>query len=148
MNARKLTFLLLVAPFTGLLIATKVSVWLTGKELLVDVDAIGHFFWVSIVLGLIVIISVRATLGISLLNCLLSGVIVFGLMDLVNLTNVVRLYKENVLAHEFNLAVGFAKLVGGVVFGLWFWFLDPFSSYTPTRTLGRTLRGGGGGWYQ
>ena len=41
MNSRKLIFMLLIAPFVGLLTATKLSVWLASKELLVNSDALG-----------------------------------------------------------------------------------------------------------
>lgn len=143
MNARKLTGLLLIAPFTGLLIATKISIWLSGKDLLVDADAVGHFLWVSIVVGIAVILTVRGTIGTSFVTCVVAGIVVFGLMDLVNLTHLVQLYKENSAA-GLDPAEGLAKLAGGAVYGLWFWFLDPFSTYAPRKTLGRTLRGGGG----
>jgi hypothetical protein len=139
MKPRKLVCSLFIAPFTGLLIATKLSVWLSGKELLVDNDAVGHFLWISIVAGVVVIIAVRNTIGFSLINCLVAGVMVFGLIDLVNMTGFIRVYKENIAAAGFDPSVGVAKVAGGAVYGLWFWFLNPFNTYTPRATFGRTL---------
>lgn len=145
MNARKLVFLLCLAPFTGLLVATRVSVALTGRELLASNDAIGRFLWVAIAVGLVVVLAARAITDLKLVKCLIAGVVVFGLIDLVNTAGWVAIYKESLQQQGFDAKTGLATLAGGIVYGLWFWFLEPFRTYEPRQTMGDTLRRDGHG---
>ena len=142
MNARKFIFMLLIGPFVGLLTATKLSVWLAGKELLVDSDALGRFLLVSILIGLVVVVAVRSIFGCSLLSCVVAGIIVFGALDVLNMAGLVHIYREDVSTAGVDPALGLAKLAGGIVYGLCFWFFNPFAPET-RQSIGPTLRRGG-----
>ena len=146
MKGQRLLLALLIAPFIALLVATKVSVWLSGKELLADSGALGQFLWVSIGAGIVVFLIARSIVGFSLFYCVVSGIVVFGLIDLINLTGLVHIYKENIATEGLDPAVGLAKLVGGALYGIWFWLFDPFKTDFPRNTMGRTLRRGGDPW--
>ena len=140
MNSRKLIFMVLIAPFVGLLTATKLSVWLASKELLINSDALGQFLLASILVGLLVLVAVRGIFGCSLLSCAVAGIIVFGALDLLNMAGLVHIYKENISA--FDPALGLAKLAGGIIYGLCFWFFNPFMPES-RQSVGPTLRRGG-----
>lgn len=132
MNTQNLAVALFFAPLSSALCTVKLFEAMTGLAPILDSDSILHYWWVAMVAGGAVFLSINIARRWGLFICILGGVAVVGLVDLVDLLRVVPIFRPGVIPPgAWSLQLLVAKLCAGALYGCIFWFLKPFHIVRP-----------------
>lgn len=132
MDRRRLILAFFFPPLAAAIVLMKLGVWLGESNALFNADTAVQYWWVSNIFGVLIFFFVRKMGRWSIAACVVSGLIVVGLVDLVDLSGLVRVYPHSPgLGDEWNPAISVTKISGGFVYGLCYWFIDPFGDVRP-----------------
>jgi hypothetical protein len=134
MDRRRLILAFFFPPLAAAIVLMKLGAWLGEPDALFNADTSMQYWWVSNIIGVLVFFFARQMGRWSIAACVVSGLIVFGLVDLVDMSGMIRVYPHSSgLADEWNTAIAVSKISGGIVYGFCYWFIDPFGDVRPRR---------------
>ena len=132
MDRRRLILAFFFPPLAAAIVLMKLGAWLGESDALFNADMAVRYLWVSNIFGVLVFFCVRKMDRWSIAACVVAGLVVVGLVDLVDLSGLIRVYPHSSgLGDEWNAAITVAKISSGFVYGFCYWLIDPFGDVRP-----------------